>query len=197
MPKWLRSSSRSSSRAAVKSTFPYHTDPLAGSFRPIRWRKSVLFPHPLPPMMKKMSPRRTLKVRSRITTKSPNAMVRSLTSMCDSRASGILDAQHVGDDGQDAVEGDDPHDTEHDRRGGRLPDRRGVATAGHSAHAPGERHQDAEDQALADAEADVEQPDRPPGFLPVQPGSLAQHADPDRRAAQHPDQVGVADEQRH
>src|SRR5262245_14681096 len=138
-------------------------------------------------MMKKMSPRRTLKVRSRITTKSPNAMVRSLTSMWASRASAILDPQHVGDDGQDAVEGDDPHDPEHDRRGGRLPDCCGVAAGGHAAHAAGERHQDAEEQALADAEADVDQPDRPPGLLPVQPGPLAQHADPDRRAAEHAD----------
>src|SRR4030095_5359088 len=188
------SSSRSPSGAAVKLTSPYHTDPFAGSFRPIRWRKSVLFPHPLPPLMKKMSPRRTLKVRSCMTTKSPNAMVRSLTSIWASRASAILDAQHVGDDGQDAVEADDPHDAEHDRRGGRLPDCRGIAAAGHSPHAPGERHQDAEEQALADAEADVEQPDSPPGFLPVQPGSLTQHDDPDRRAAQHADQVRGADD---
>src|SRR5262245_51330129 len=164
MPKWLRSSSRSSSGAAVKLTLPYHTDPFAGSFRPIMWRNSVLFPPPLPPMMKKMSPRRTLKVRSRMTTKSPNAMVRSLTVIWASRASAILDTQDVGDDGQDAVERDDPHDTEHDRRRGRLPDRRRVATAGHSAHAPGERHQDAEEQTLADADADVEQPDRCRGF---------------------------------
>ena len=31
--------------------------PVAGSLRPIRWRSSVLLPHPLPPMMMKMSPR--------------------------------------------------------------------------------------------------------------------------------------------
>src|SRR4029077_15503228 len=133
MPKWLRNSSRSCSEAAVKLTFPYHTEPFAGSFRPIMWRKSVLFPPPLPPMMKKMSPRRTVKVRSRMTTKSPNAMVRSLTPIWASRASAILDAQHVGDDGEDAVEGDDPHDPEHDGRGRRLPDRRRIAAAGHSA----------------------------------------------------------------
>src|SRR4030095_3801171 len=103
-------------------------------------------------------------------------MVRSLTSIWASRASAILDAQHVGDDGQDAVESDDPHDPEHDRRGGRLSDRRGVAAAGHSPPAPGKAHKAAEDEPLADAEADVEQADRPPGFLPVQPRSLAEHA---------------------
>ena len=65
----------------MKFRSPYHTDPLAGSFSPIMWRKSVLLPHPLPPMMKKMLPRFTVNVRSCITTKSPNAIVRSFTLM--------------------------------------------------------------------------------------------------------------------
>src|SRR3954462_13285613 len=44
-------------------------------------RMSVLFPQPLAPMMMKTSPRRTVKLRSCITTKSPNAIVKSLTVM--------------------------------------------------------------------------------------------------------------------
>src|SRR6266852_2370212 len=43
------------------------------------WRSRVLLPLPLPPMIMKMSPWFTVKFRSFISTKFPNAMVRSLT----------------------------------------------------------------------------------------------------------------------
>ena len=43
---------------------------------------SVLLPLPLPPMMMKMSPRLTVKLRSRMSTKLPKAIVRSRTVIC-------------------------------------------------------------------------------------------------------------------
>lgn len=55
--------------------------PVAGLFRPMRYFSRVLLPLPLPPMTTKISPRRTSNDRSRMTTRSPYAIVRSLTSM--------------------------------------------------------------------------------------------------------------------
>ena len=65
------SAAASPASAAVKFSLPYQISPLAGSFRPIRWRSNVLLPQPLPPMMMKTSPRFTVKLRSRISTKLP------------------------------------------------------------------------------------------------------------------------------
>ncbi len=73
--------SRCAGVARVKVSLPYQISPVAGAFSPIKCRKSVLLPQPLPPMMMNTSPRRTVNVRSRISTKLPYAMVRSRTVM--------------------------------------------------------------------------------------------------------------------
>jgi hypothetical protein len=52
-------------------------------------------PQPLPPMITKTSPRFTVKLRSRITTKSPNAIVRSRTMMCGSPTTPWVTAERV------------------------------------------------------------------------------------------------------
>ena len=81
-----------------------------------------------------------MKFRSRITTKSPNAIVRSRTSIRASEvpvragvAPASLDfvirypgsyAKRVVDEREDAACNDDQHDSGRDRRGGRLADRR-------------------------------------------------------------------------
>src|SRR5262245_46983828 len=119
------------------------------------WRKSVLLPEPLPPMMKKMLPRRTEKLRSRMTTKLPKAIVRSRTMRRASPSSAILDSERVAEDGEDAVGDHDPHDAEDDGRGCRLPHRRGVAAGVDALHAASDGDDHPEDHALRDAEADV------------------------------------------
>src|SRR5262245_61895579 len=123
------------------------------------WRTSVLLPQPLPPMMKKILPRGTSKLRSRITTKSPNAIVRSRTVMRASPCA-ILDVQHVGQDGEEAVRDDDPHDAQDDGRRRGLPDGGGVLAGANALHAAADRDDDPEDQALRDPERDVCQGDR-------------------------------------
>ena len=50
---------------------------------------TVVLPQPLPPMMMKISPRLTVKVRSRWMRKSPYAMVMSLTSIAASVSGGV------------------------------------------------------------------------------------------------------------
>src|SRR5262245_32274832 len=119
------------------------------------WRSSVLLPQPLPPMMKKMLPRRTSKFRSRMTTKLPKAIVRWRTEMRALPSSAMSDPEHVAHDGEDAVRDDDPDDAQHDRRRRRLSDGSGVAAGMHPLHAAGERDDHAENHALHDAEPDV------------------------------------------
>src|SRR4030095_10798236 len=94
-------------------------------------------------MMKKILPRGTSKVRSRITTKSPKAIVRARNLMRGS-PSAILDAQHVAQDGEDAVRDHDPHDAEDHGRGGGLADGGGVSAGGGAPHAArdGDDHPD-------------------------------------------------------
>ena len=68
--------------AAVKLSVPYRISPFAGSFRPMKCRSKVLLPQPLPPMMTNTSPWRIMKLRSRMITKLPYAIVRLRTVMC-------------------------------------------------------------------------------------------------------------------
>src|SRR4029453_6584103 len=116
-------------------------------------------------MMKKILPRGTSKVRSRITTKSPKAIVRSRTVMRAS-PSAILDAQHVAQDGEVAVRDHDPHDAEDHGRGGGLADGGGVPAGVDALHAAGDGDDHPEDEALRDAEPDVGQGDRLLALLP-------------------------------
>src|SRR5512142_1705986 len=98
----------------------------------------VLLPQPLPPMMMKTSPRLMVKVRSRMRTKSPYAMVRSWTLMWASfsvmvassrptepvalpfAASGSY-SQHVAQHGDHRGGDDDPHNGGDHRGRGRVP----------------------------------------------------------------------------
>src|SRR5262249_57159787 len=117
-------------------------------------RSSVLLPQPLPPMMKKMLPRFTVKSRSRITTKSPNAIVRSRTVIrLSPGVSAISDPERVAQDGEHAVGDDDPHDAQHDRRRRGLSHGRGVAARAYPLHAPGARDADAAQPPLGHARA--------------------------------------------
>src|SRR5262249_57409280 len=130
-------------------------------------RSSVLLPQPLPPMMKKMLPRFTVKSRSRITTKSPNAIVRWCTVIRSSAGvSAISDPERVAQDGEHAVGDDDPHDAQHDRRRRGLSHGRGVAARAYPLHAAGDRDDDAEDDALGDAQPEIGERDR---TLPLEP----------------------------
>src|SRR5262249_30985027 len=93
------------------------------------------------------------------------------------RSTAISYADDVADHREDAVGRDDPDDGEHDggRRG--LADRRRVAPTPHPAETTRERDQDAEDDALPDAESDAREADRVLGFHPVLRRRLRQHAD--------------------
>ena len=62
---------RPSSSSSQKLSAPYQIEPAAGALSPIKWRMRVDLPQPEPPMMTKMSPRATVKVRSRCRTKLP------------------------------------------------------------------------------------------------------------------------------
>ena len=64
-PCWVLAS------ASQKLSPSYRTWPLAGDFRPMKCRSSVLFPQPESPMMMKTSLRWMVKERSRWMTKSP------------------------------------------------------------------------------------------------------------------------------
>src|SRR5262249_60669811 len=131
---------------------------------PIKCRNSVLFPQPLPPMMMKMSPRCTVKLRSCISTKLPNAMVRSRTVMRASLPpaapwalvalatppSALVvvspiarrsDSQHVEHRCEDAAGGDDQDEAADHCRGRRIADRRCAAGRVQAAEATGERDQ--------------------------------------------------------
>src|SRR4029450_6762227 len=98
---------------------------------PSMWRSSVLLPLPLPPMITKTSWRFTVKSMSRMSTKSPKAIVRSRTVMCalGSRPALTSNSQAVEGDGAHPAGADDEHDPPHPRRGGRLADGRGAAAA--------------------------------------------------------------------
>src|SRR5262249_39753263 len=112
-------------------------------------RSSVLLPQPLPPMMKKMLPRFTVKSRSRTTPKSRNAIVRPCTVIrLSAGVSAISDPERVAQDGEHAVGDDDPHDAQHHCRGRGLSHGRSVATRVDPLHAAGNRDDDAEDDAL-------------------------------------------------
>src|SRR6187549_3440497 len=95
------------------------------------WRSSVLLPLPLPPMITKTSCRRTVKSMSRMSTKSPKAIVRFWTVMWAFGSIGALtsDAQDVEGDREDSAGADDEHDARHHRGGGRLADGGGAASA--------------------------------------------------------------------
>src|SRR5262245_8012722 len=132
-PKRRLMRSWSSGAAAHRFSPSIRTSPCAGGSSPIRCHSRVLLPLPLPPMMMKMSPRRTVKVRSRWITELPYAMVRSRTVMY---ASGDVIAAHpsalphlMEDDRQEGRGDDNADDAGHHGRGGRRPDRRGAAAA--------------------------------------------------------------------
>src|SRR6185369_5819875 len=137
---------------------------------------SVLLPEPLPPMITNTSPRRTVKLRSCISTKLPYAIVRSRTVMRASGANfgagdslppfpfGALfdatatsDSENVEHDGEDSTRSDDRDDARHHRGRRRLADRGGAVPRLHAAKAPRDRDQDAVNGRLEDATNEVAQ----------------------------------------
>src|SRR5262249_27414479 len=200
MPKRRISRSCSSGSAFHRSCVPNSTSPRAGAMRPTRCFKSVLLPQPLPPMMMKMSPRRMVKLRSCWMTKLPYAMSRSRTVMWASAVSGMtrrLDAEHVGEHGEDAVGDDDEDDPGNSRRGRGKPDRRRAAPALNAAEAAGNGHEDAEHRALRNADREVGEVDAVHRLVDVFGHRQVQHADCDDPAADDAHQVAIDAEQRH
>src|SRR5262249_27807810 len=120
------------------------------------WLSSVLFPHPLPPMMTKISPRAIVNDRSCWITKSPYPIVSPSTAIRGaggvSAGAAPLEAEDIEDHGEDAVHDDDENDRGDHGRGGRLADGGRAPPRLHPAQAPNECDQDAEDHALADAD---------------------------------------------
>src|SRR5262245_16430568 len=141
------------------------------------WFRRVLFPQPLPPMMTKIWPRSTVKVRSRWMTKLPYAMVRSWTVMRGTGAGG-LDVEGIEDDREEAVEDDEEDDGGDHRGGGGEPDRGRAPPGLHAAEAAGEGHHHPEHHALADPDGEVGDIDRGPRLLEVLGGAEPEHADP-------------------
>ena len=84
MPKRLRSASRFDSLATAMSSPKRRILPRVGAIAPIIRRSKVLLPHPEPPMMTSVSPRRTLRSSPVSTVWLPNCMSRSSTSMTTS-----------------------------------------------------------------------------------------------------------------
>ena len=80
---------RSSSSMSQRGRPSSRTVPSDGRSSPIRCFSSVLLPEPLPPMITKISPCSTSKVRSRITTNDPKASVRSSTEMVGAEEGGM------------------------------------------------------------------------------------------------------------
>src|SRR5579863_3701790 len=114
------------------------------------WRSSVLLPDPLPPMMTKTSPRRTVKSISRITTKLPKAIVRLRTVMQAGRSATFVSVPAVGspiasetqnvEHQRERAAGDhDENDPGHHRRGRRVAHRRRVVAALKAAQASRDR----------------------------------------------------------
>src|SRR5271170_6950418 len=107
---------------------------------PIMCRSSVLLPHPLPPMMMKMSPLFMTKFRFLWITKIPKTISRFSMTIAGDVPSGrdILDAplyaENIGDDRKDAVRDDNRDDGGHDRRRCCVADRGGAAAALHAPH---------------------------------------------------------------
>src|SRR5512138_1468272 len=132
--------------------------PAAGCCRPMRCRSSVLLPLPLPPMMTKMSPSSTVKLRSLITTSLPYAIVRSRTVILGRRPAGSTrgsdpeDICTISDHGGRHDDADDPGDH---GGGGGLPHGRGAPSARDAAHAAGQGHDDAEHGAHEEPEEQV------------------------------------------
>src|SRR5882724_3198441 len=175
--------------------------PRAGSWSPTRCRSSVLFPLPLPPMMMKMSRSFTVKSRSRITTDSPYAMVRTLTVIFG-RASSVppprwSDAEDIGDGRDDRGRDHDADDAGDHRGGGGLPDGGGAAPAADAAQASGERHQHAEDGAHEEAEEQVVEPDGVLRLEEVLRRTEVEHRARHDHPAEDPRQIGVEAEQGH
>src|SRR5882672_386134 len=138
--------------------------PRAGSWSPTRCRSSVLFPLPLPPMMMKMSRSFTVKLRSRITTDSPYAMVRPLTVIFG-RVSNVppprcSNAEDIGDGRDDRGRDHDADDAGDHRGGGGLADGGGAPSAADAAQASGDRHQHPEHGAHEQPEKQIVEVDR-------------------------------------
>ena len=80
-PRRRRRRRRTRSSASFRSSPSSRMRPAAGVCSPIMWRSSVLLPQPLPPMIARISPRRTAKSRPCWMTRPPCAIVRPSTRM--------------------------------------------------------------------------------------------------------------------
>src|SRR5215472_8543701 len=120
------------------------------------WLSRVLLPHPLPPMITKISPRSIVKERSCWMTKLPYAIVRSATAI---RGSGVvgLEVEDIQDHGKNAVDDDDEDDRRDHRGRRREPNRGGAPARLHASEAADERDEDAEHAALDHTDEKVRQ----------------------------------------
>src|SRR3989441_2422377 len=119
-------------------------------------RSSVLLPDPLGPMITKMSPGSTAKLRSRWMTRSPYIMSRSRTSMRGRAAVAMAEVavmpasqvEQVEEDRHHRIRDDDEHDPGDDRRRRGGAHRRRGAPGLHAAQTARHRHEHAEHRRL-------------------------------------------------
>src|SRR3989441_7307695 len=168
-------------------------------------RSSVLLPDPLGPMITKISPGSTAKLRSRWMTRSPYIMSRSRTSMrgripVATSAVAVMSAskmEQVEEDRHHRIRDDDEHDPGDDRRRrGRAHRRRG-APGLHSTETARDRHEHAEHRRLDESCREVVQRDGLEAALVILQAAEVQQADADGGAAEHAEQIGVEAEQWH
>src|SRR5882757_3546453 len=126
--------------------------PAVGLSRPIMWRSRVLLPQPLPPMMVKISPRRTSNEILAWIRRRSNDMRRPSTWHITSIAG--LDPEGIGAHREDGVDHDHADDAGDHRRRGGFTHRRRIASRAQAVIAAGHRHQRTEYETLRDADGE-------------------------------------------
>src|SRR5262249_17273896 len=163
-------------------------------------------------MMMNTSPCWMVKFRSCISTKLPNAMVRSRTVMWALASVGAADSawpsvcgtfpavsnpEDIEHDREDAARGDDEHDAGDHRRGRGLAYGGGAVAALHAAQAPGNGDEHAIHRGLEHATDEIGDSHRLRRLIVVDEERELQHGDADRHAAKDAEEVGVQAQQRH
>src|SRR5262249_55875885 len=165
------------------------------------WLSSVLFPHPLPPMITKISPRAIVNDRSCWMTNSPYAIVRSTTVMRGGAGATLdaagLEVQDIEDHREDSVDDDDGHDRRDDGRRSRETHCRGAPTRLHAPKAADEGHDHAEHRALAEADEEARELHGHAGLLEILARPDSQHAPANHTAAHDSKEIRIDRQERH
>ena len=105
--------------------------------------------------------------------------------------------QCVEDDGKDRVGDDDEKNPHHHRARRRFAHAHGTALGTHAAIAAAIRHDPPKDRALEKSRADIVETNRPLHLREVGLRNDVEHTLRDDRAADHAEEIGVDDQQRH